>query len=51
MLILWSGSMYDKIIKTTQRILMDRVIQVEGLYVCTMHNIEEKHFGIRITPV
>jgi hypothetical protein len=26
--------------------LIDRVIQVEGLFVCNMHNIAEEHFSI-----
>jgi hypothetical protein len=31
--------------------LIDGVIQKEGLYVYYMHNIEDKHFNIRIASV
>jgi hypothetical protein len=30
---------------------INKVIQEEGLYVCNMHNIVEKHFTISIAPV
>jgi hypothetical protein len=32
-------------------VLVDRVIQEEGLYVYNMHNLGEKHFSISIALV
>jgi hypothetical protein len=47
--------MYAYIFKTTQRSLMlfltDTVIQEEGFNAFNIHDLEEKHFSISITPV
>jgi hypothetical protein len=34
-----------------QFFLLDRVTKEEGLYVCNVHNIVEKHLSISIAPV
>jgi hypothetical protein len=50
-----SVPMYDKIFKTTRRILMwsfliDKVIQGEDFHVYNMYNIPVKDFSISIKP-